>query len=301
MTDRLIRITTALAVVAVAVVAASISHQHAYELVRSHGESGMTARLLPFTVDGLIWAASMAVLDASRRNQPVPQLAAWSLGTGIVATVGANLAHGVGHGPIGALVSAWPALALVGSFEMLMMLIRAGRGTRTGEAEPSAPHRPVQPLIQEVPPELAVAPTLEQTVRARHEAGHSQRAIAREFNIDRRKVKHILDQRPNSEKPILRSGPGQNIPGPTSACSITSQVVTWVFRVLHGDAASFPGMPGGPPPLARGRQRPAPDRAGHRRTTPARAGPTVSTLLLAGLCYGPPPLARGRRRTATIN
>ena len=88
MTDRLIRITTALAVVAVAVVAAIISYQHAYELVRSHGESGARARLLPFTVDGLIWAASMVVLDASRRNRPVPRLAAWSLGTGIVATVG---------------------------------------------------------------------------------------------------------------------------------------------------------------------------------------------------------------------
>jgi len=117
-TDRLIRITTALAVVAVAVVAAIISYQHAYELVRSHGESGVTARLLPFTVDGLIWATSMVVLDASRRNQPVPRLAAWSLGAGIVATVGANLAHGVGHGPVGALVSAWPALALVGPFEL---------------------------------------------------------------------------------------------------------------------------------------------------------------------------------------
>ena len=52
----------------------------------------------------------MVALDASRRNQPVPSLAAWSLGTGIVATVGANLAHGVGHGSVGALVSAWPAL-----------------------------------------------------------------------------------------------------------------------------------------------------------------------------------------------
>ena len=31
----------------------------------------MTARLLPFTVDGLIWAASTVVLDASRRNQPL--------------------------------------------------------------------------------------------------------------------------------------------------------------------------------------------------------------------------------------
>ena len=43
MTDRLIKITTALAVVAVAVVAV-ISYQHAYELVRAHGESGVTAR-----------------------------------------------------------------------------------------------------------------------------------------------------------------------------------------------------------------------------------------------------------------
>jgi hypothetical protein len=49
-------------------VAAVISYQHAYELVRSHGESGVMARLLPFTVDGLIWAASMVVLDASRRK-----------------------------------------------------------------------------------------------------------------------------------------------------------------------------------------------------------------------------------------
>ena len=99
MTDRLIRITTALAVVAVAVVAAVISYQHAYELVRSHGESGVTARLLPFMVDGLIWAASMVVLNASRRGQPVPRLAAWSLGTGIVATVGSKP---------GAWGGAWP-------------------------------------------------------------------------------------------------------------------------------------------------------------------------------------------------
>jgi Protein of unknown function (DUF2637) len=123
--DRLIRITTALAVVAVAAVAAIISYQHAYELVRSHGEAGATARLLPLTVDGLIWAASMVILDSSRRSQRVPRLAAWSLGVAIVATIGANLAHGLGHGPIGALVSAWPALALVGSYELLMMLIRA--------------------------------------------------------------------------------------------------------------------------------------------------------------------------------
>ena len=53
---------------------------------------------------------------------------------------------------------------------------------------------PPPPVAQEAPPELMVAPTLEQSVRARHEAGQSQRAIARELNIDRRKVKRILDQ-----------------------------------------------------------------------------------------------------------
>lgn len=84
----------------------------------------MTARLIPFTVDGLILAASMLTLDANRRRQGVPPLAHRCLGAGIVATTGANLAHGLGHGPIGALISAWPAVALAGSFELLMTLIR---------------------------------------------------------------------------------------------------------------------------------------------------------------------------------
>ena len=105
MTDRLIRVTTVMAVAIVAAVAAVISYRHAYELVRSHGESSLTARLVPFTVDGLIWAASMLILDANRRSRPVPPLARWCLGVGIIATIGANLAHGLGHGPIGALVS----------------------------------------------------------------------------------------------------------------------------------------------------------------------------------------------------
>jgi hypothetical protein len=124
-------------------------------------------------VDGLIWAASMVVLDASRRGQRVPRLAAWSLGAGICATVGANLAHGVGHGPVGALVSAWPALALVGSFELLMMLIRTKDRPADG-TELETQYQAASPLAQDVPLELLAAPTLEQTVRARYEAGHSQ-------------------------------------------------------------------------------------------------------------------------------
>jgi len=191
---RLIRITTALAVVAVAGVAAIISYQHAYELVRSHGESGATARLAPFTVDGLILAASMVMLDASRRSQRVPRLAGWSLAVGIVATVGANLAHGVVHGPIGALVSAWPAVALAGSFELLMMLIRTGHRDGAAPSAGAAPHHLAPASNHDVPVVTSPTPSLEQTVRAWHKAGHSQRAIARELNIDRRRVKQIIDR-----------------------------------------------------------------------------------------------------------
>jgi Protein of unknown function (DUF2637) len=191
---KLIKITTALAVVAVAVVAAIISYQHAYELVRSHGESGPTARLLPFTVDGLIWAASMVILDATRHHQHVPRLAAWSLGVAIAATIGANLAHGLGHGPVGALVSAWPALALVGSYELLMMLIRADHDTSERQDLSTADTSAGRPMQQGVPPVLVRGPALEQTVLDWHTAGRSQRAIARELSIDRRKVKQIIDR-----------------------------------------------------------------------------------------------------------
>jgi hypothetical protein len=193
MTDRLIRLTTAFAVLMVAGVAAVISYQHAHELVTSHGETGFTARLLPFTVDGLIWAASMVVLDASRRNHPVPRLALWSLGAGIVATVGANLAHGLGHGPVGALVSAWSALALVGSFELLMLLIRKRHQHVTDLEADDVTSDAVPELVQPEPPMVDPARSLEQTVRDLHAVGHSQRSIARDLNITRRKVRQIID------------------------------------------------------------------------------------------------------------
>jgi hypothetical protein len=93
----------------------------------------------------------------------------------------------VGHGPVGALASSGPALALVGSLELLMMLIRTGRGTWASETESEWRSQPAPPLAHEAALELPVAPTLEQAIRARHRAGRSQRAIARELDIDRRR------------------------------------------------------------------------------------------------------------------
>src|ERR1700756_1616684 len=133
--DTVIRWSTAAAVIGVAVVAAVVSYEHAYALVRGHGEAGWTAHLIPLTVDGLIWASSMVMLDSARRGQEVPALARWLLGLGIAATLAANVAHGLGHGPIGSAVAAWPAVALVGSYELLMMIIRGTRQPDGGVSE----------------------------------------------------------------------------------------------------------------------------------------------------------------------
>ena len=95
--DRVVRWSTAGVVVGVAAVAAVASYEHAYALVRAHGEAGWTGRLVPLTVDGLIYASSMVMLDSARRNAPVPALARWLLVLGIAATLAANVAHGLGH------------------------------------------------------------------------------------------------------------------------------------------------------------------------------------------------------------
>jgi hypothetical protein len=79
-------------VVGVAAVAAAASYAHAYALGRAHGEVGWMARLIPLTVDGRIYASSMATPDSAWRGARVPPQAGWLLGLGIAATLGANTA-----------------------------------------------------------------------------------------------------------------------------------------------------------------------------------------------------------------
>ena len=135
--DRAIRLSTAVAVLAVAGIAAYVSYRHAYAVVRAHGETGITARLEPATIDGLVYASSMVVLSAARHRVPVPSLARWLLGLGIAATLTANMAQGWSHGPVGAVVAAWPAVSLAGSYELLVWLIRTSGAVERG---PSAEH-----------------------------------------------------------------------------------------------------------------------------------------------------------------
>lgn len=126
-------------------------YEHAYELV-VHGEARWNARLIPLTVDGLIYASSMVLLDSACRKVPVPAPARLLLGLGIGATPAANAAHGLGHGPTGAAVAAWPAVVLVGSYELLMMIIRGAQVPADVTAVAGLPGRPpdADPLQMQV-------------------------------------------------------------------------------------------------------------------------------------------------------
>ncbi len=61
---------------------------------------------------------------------------------GIAATVGANIAYGAGYGLLGALISAWPAVAFIGSVEIAMQQVRRARAPRAATSVPAVPEVP---------------------------------------------------------------------------------------------------------------------------------------------------------------
>lgn len=141
---RFIRRSAVVAVAVVAGIAGWVSYVHAWDVVRTHGEAGMVGRMYPGTVDGLVYVSSMVLLDAARRGVRAPALARWLLAAGIAATLFANVLAGLSYGALGAVVAAWPALALVGSYELLMALIRA-RSTEAAGAPVTARRAVPQP------------------------------------------------------------------------------------------------------------------------------------------------------------
>jgi uncharacterized protein DUF2637 len=181
--DRVIRFATAAVVCAVAAFAAVVSYSHIYGLGRAYGQDGTAARLLPLSVDGLILAASLVLLHEARNGRDVPRLARFMLWLGIAATIGANIAYGARYGLLGALISAWPAVAFIGSVEIAMQQVRRARVPRAVTSGPAVP---------EVPGDVG------QAVRAAYAASVaagqplSQRAMAERFGLSRRKVSQLI-------------------------------------------------------------------------------------------------------------
>ncbi|MFD1547986.1 DUF2637 domain-containing protein [Nonomuraea guangzhouensis] len=95
---RRIQRTTIGGVVLLAGIAAVVSFRHMHELCLRHGEDQFAAVLIPLAVDGAIVVASLASL-------------------------GANIAVAE-PSVIGRIIAAWPSVALIGSYELLMSQVR---------------------------------------------------------------------------------------------------------------------------------------------------------------------------------
>lgn len=133
------------AVVAVAVVAAAASYEHMRHLAAEAGE-GWRSWLLPVSVDGLVVAASMSML-VRRRTGEAAGLAWVSMVLGLAASLAANV---IASDPslvdpllVRRVVAAWPPLALLLAYELLMQQVRGGGGSVGRQARSHAHEIPV--------------------------------------------------------------------------------------------------------------------------------------------------------------
>ena len=115
--------TTTLGVLAVALVAAIASYDHQRLLAELAGEE-WRAWLLPISVDGLILTASRTMLTRQRSGRSAGWLAWTAMLIALTASLAANVA-GARPTIVGRLVAAWPPVALLLAYELLMQQVRA--------------------------------------------------------------------------------------------------------------------------------------------------------------------------------
>jgi hypothetical protein len=117
-----------------ALIAATVSYLHMHVLVELHGQPGWVAALTPFSVDGMIVAASTSLLADSRsggRGGFIP----WALlVVGSVASLAGNVAVAEPTA-IGRVIAAWPSFALIGAYEMLMRQVRQAATVNPGNQQ----------------------------------------------------------------------------------------------------------------------------------------------------------------------
>ncbi|MBM0236251.1 DUF2637 domain-containing protein [Micromonospora sp. ATA32] len=142
--------------VAVTVIAAVGSYGHQRELALMAGQTPLLATLLPLSVDGMLLVATLALGDGRRSRW-----SAWlAFLVGVAASLAANVIVADPH-PVARVVSAWPAVALLLTVEVLA---RSGKGHQAAVVLPAevagtvVAQRETAPE-ESTPDESAVTPT----------------------------------------------------------------------------------------------------------------------------------------------
>ena len=142
-TDKLINRATSGTVLVVAGFAAAVSYSHIRDLAIQNGYDKVTGSFLPLGVDGLLLGCSLLLMAASR-NSLRARVAKFGMWLGVVATLCANVAYGLPHGVVGALVSAWPAAALIVLIEAVLEVSKRKKLTVKNTGKSSAAVKPTR-------------------------------------------------------------------------------------------------------------------------------------------------------------
>ena len=125
-----------------ALIAATVSYLHMHMLVELHGQPGWVAALTPFSVDGMIVAASTTLLADSRAGERGGVLPWALLVIGSTASLGANVAVAQPTA-VGRVIAAWPSFALIGAYEMLTRQIRHRADSSKPKLRKATAHPPI--------------------------------------------------------------------------------------------------------------------------------------------------------------
>lgn len=224
--DFLVLAVAVVVTMAVGAAAGYISFSHFVALAVSLGEPGGQAFLFPAAAEGMVIMAGLVMLYCSRKDLPVPLLvwACMAFGVGVALVV--NIVHGMARGTGAAALAALAPIAFLGSYELLMRLIRLVREAAMHAAAPAVEHVcpapepvelrvevPVEKVVErrvEVPVERVVEKRVEVATpvvptdaydAARIAYEHSatgpgralgQRALVRKFGIERSEAEEII-------------------------------------------------------------------------------------------------------------
>jgi hypothetical protein len=172
-----VRLVAVATMAAFAVAAAIISYNDGLFLVRLAGIGGRLAYLYPLLPDGLIVISWTSMYEAGLTGVARPAWATAGIALGACLTVSMNVAAGVMHNGLAALVDGVVPVVFFVALEILVGILRR-RGAATGAAPPGG-----QPQT----PETAWAPTTEEALRALLDSA-SIRGLAEVLGIPKSRV-----------------------------------------------------------------------------------------------------------------
>ena len=165
---------------ALAAVAAVISYSDGLFLVRLAGNTDWHAYLYPLLPDGLIVICLIALLGAGKR-------AAWptfGLGLGIALTLAMNVAAGIAHSPLDAVVDGFVPVVFFVAVEVFIGYVKRGRAVVAPRPSPAASPRPVPSSLFE-----AAKVSMADTARAGNPWSRNQ--LQTQFRLSRSEADEI--------------------------------------------------------------------------------------------------------------